>query len=268
MESPPRFNVLGVGVHALDYEIAVHVIIEAAQTHQPLAATALAVHGVMTGRADSAQCNRLNALDLIAPDGQPVRWALNWLHGTRLVDRVYGPFLMLGLCERAASEGLGIFLYGSDRKTLDGLAPGLQSRFPGLRIVGTRPSRFRRATEPEWAEDAAALRASGADLVFCGLGCPRQESWVYEMRNELNLPLVAVGAAFAFWSGQQPMAPVWMQRAGLEWAFRFSREPTRLWHRYLIYNPLFIAALIQQKFQPHAFDNLGKSSPPPHLRWS
>jgi len=268
MLSPPRFNILGVGVHALDYQQATACIVDAAREKRPFAVTALAVHGVMTGRDDPNQRTRLNRLDLITPDGQPVRWALNWLHKTKLTDRVYGPFLTLRVCERAAAEGLSIFLYGSDSDTLAALSDTLQQRCPGLRIAGARPSRFRPATEAEWAEDVAALRASDADIIFCGLGCPRQETWVYEMRAHIDRPLVAVGAAFSFWSGRQPMAPEWMQCAGLEWLFRLSREPLRLWRRYLILNPRYLAGIIRQKLSPRAFESPTAPSEPPPLLWS
>jgi len=268
MPTPPRYNILGVGVHALDYQQATACIIDAARGKKPFAVTALAVHGVMTGRSDPNQRTRLNRLDLITPDGQPVRWALNWLHKTGLADRVYGPFLTLRACEQAAAAGLSVFLYGSDAETLAALSNALQSRCPGLRIAGTRPSRFRPATETEWAEDVAALRASDADIVFCGLGCPRQETWVYEMRAHLDRPLIAVGAAFAFWSGRQPMAPAWMQRAGLEWLFRFSREPQRLWRRYLILNPLYLAGLVRQKLSPRAYETTAAQAEPPLVHYS
>jgi exopolysaccharide biosynthesis WecB/TagA/CpsF family protein len=268
MQTPSRFNILGVGVHALDYQQATDCIIEAARGKRPFAVTALAVHGVMTGRDDPNHRTRLNRLDLITPDGQPVRWALNWLHKTKLTDRVYGPFLTLRVCERAAAEGLSIFLYGSDAETLGALSAALRRRCPNLSIAGTRPSRFRQATEEEWAGDVAAIRTSNADVVFCGLGCPRQETWVYEMRSQLDRPLIAVGAAFAFWSGRQAMAPAWMQRVGLEWLFRFSREPTRLWRRYLILNPRYLAGLARQTLCPRTFDPPATPPEPPLLRWS
>jgi exopolysaccharide biosynthesis WecB/TagA/CpsF family protein len=268
MPTPPRFNLLGVGVHALDYQQATDCIIEAAREKRRFAVTALAVHGVMTGRDDPNQRTRLNRLDLITPDGQPVRWALNWLHKTKLTDRVYGPFLTLRVCERAASEGLSIFLYGSDTETLTALSTALTQKCPGLNIAGTRVSRFRPATEAEWSEDVAAIRASKADIVFCGLGCPRQETWVYEMRAQIDRPLIAVGAAFAFWSGHQAMAPAWMQRSGLEWLFRFSREPLRLWRRYLILNPRYLAGLARQTLASHTFDPPATPPEPPQLRWS
>lgn len=265
---PARHSVLGVGVHAVDYDQATDAILAAARAGRPFAATALAVHGVMTGRCDAAQRARLNQLDLVTPDGQPVRWAMNWLHRTTLRDRVYGPFLMLRVCERAASEGLPVFLYGSDAATLGNLERALRVRMPGLQIAGTRPSRFRLASETEWAADGRTLRDSGAKVVFCGLGCPRQEAWVHAMRRQLSVPLVAVGAAFALWAGNQPMAPAWMQRAGLEWLFRLSREPRRLARRYLVYNPLFVAGIVRQKLRPIPLDENSVTSNPPDLRWS
>jgi exopolysaccharide biosynthesis WecB/TagA/CpsF family protein len=263
-----RGNVLGVSISITDYTRATDLIIAAAREQRPFGGTALAVHGVMTGHNDLAQRTRINALDLVTPDGQPVRWALNWLHHARLADRVYGPFLMMRVCERAAAEGLSLFLYGSDASTLSALETALRARFPALRIAGTRPSRFRPATEPEWREDAQMLRDSRTDIVFCGLGCPRQETWVYEMRPEIDRPLIAVGAAFAFWAGRQPMAPAWMQRNGLEWLFRLGSEPRRLAGRYLINNPVFVAKLTRQKiFGDRVYAETGAASPP-KLRFS
>lgn len=261
MAVPARQLILGVGVHPVNYAQATEAVLAAARERRAFAATALAVHGVMTGVDDPDQRVRLNRLDLVTPDGQPVRWSLNWLHGANLSDRVYGPFLMLRLCERAAAEKLSIYLYGSDSAMLAALGEGLTRRFPGLRIAGVRPSRFRRATEAEWAEDVAAIRSAAADLVFCGLGCPRQETWVYEMREHLNCPLIAVGAAFAFWSGRQPMAPAWMQRAGLEWLYRLSREPRRLAGRYLILNPRFAWGVLRQKLEGRT-DQTGSGNVP------
>lgn len=268
MALPERYHVLGVRVHATDYASATELIVQSAREHRPCAVTALAVHGVMTGRTDPHQQARLNQLDLVTPDGQPVRWALNWLHGTDLKDRVYGPFLMLHVCERAAQEGLSVFLFGGDDSLLEALSASLMRRFPTLRIAGTRPSRFRRATEAEWTDDVRTLRATSADIFFCGLGCPRQEVWVHEMRSELNRPLIAVGAAFAFWSGRQPMAPAWMQRNGFEWCFRLFREPRRLAWRYLIYNPWFVSALLRQKIFPSSNIPPADTTTPPALHWS
>ena len=137
-----KHNLLGVQINAIDYEAAVERIIQAAHARQSMGVSALAVHGVMTGVLDAEQGYRLNKLDLVVPDGQPVRWALNMLYGTKLTDRVYGPNLTLYVCERAAAEGLPIYLYGSTEAVLRSFAANLQQRFPALQVAGSQPSRF------------------------------------------------------------------------------------------------------------------------------
>ncbi|HJP58471.1 MAG TPA: WecB/TagA/CpsF family glycosyltransferase [Gemmatimonadaceae bacterium] len=253
-------DILGVMVDAVDYEAAVDSIVDAAQRRQPYAATALAVHGVMTGALDAQQRFRLNQLDLVVPDGQPVRWALNLLHATHLRDRVYGPELMLALCERCAREGIPIYLYGSSSDVLLNLSQRLRDRFPALTIAGSQPSKFRRITPAEKASIVNQIRTSGARLVFVGLGCPRQEVWAYEFREALSMPLIAVGAAFDFHAGTLKQAPRTLQNAGLEWAFRLSREPRRLWRRYALLNPLYIAMVAAQAAR---LMNLSRRAPVP-----
>jgi exopolysaccharide biosynthesis WecB/TagA/CpsF family protein len=233
-------NILGVSVDAVDYEAAVHKIIFAAKRHEPLSVSALAVHGVMTGVLDRTHGYRLNQLDLVVPDGQPVRWALNWLHRTGLPERVYGPTLMLKVCEQAAKEGLSIYLYGSRPEVLSALRANLQRHFPSLVIAGCQPSCFRKISATEKQQVAEQIRRSGASITFVGLGCPRQETWVYEYRDELSMPLLAIGAAFDFHAGNLSQAPKQMQKHGLEWLYRLIQEPKRLWRRYVLLNPLFL----------------------------
>jgi len=233
-------NLLGIGVHAIDYETAIARIIHAAAAKRPFTVSALAVHGVMTGAMDPVHRHRLNSLDLIVPDGQPVRWAMKWLHGVKLPDRVYGPELTLRVCEQAARDGLGIYLYGSREEVLGKLRTNLQAKFPGLKIVGSQPSRFRQVTADEQVTIAQTIKNSGASIVLVGLGCPRQETWIFEYRELLSMPLLAIGAAFDFHAGIIPQAPSWLQSRGLEWLFRFAREPRRLWKRYTIFNALYI----------------------------
>jgi N-acetylglucosaminyldiphosphoundecaprenol N-acetyl-beta-D-mannosaminyltransferase len=239
-------NVLGVLVDAVDYDAAVARILAAARERRSFAATALAVHGVMTGVDDPEQGYRLNQLDLVTPDGQPVRWALNMLHGTRLSERVYGPTLMLRVCHAAATEGLPIFLYGNRRPVLDRLEARLGKRFPGLVIAGSEPSRFRRVTPQEKGEIAARIRSSGAMVTFVGLGCPRQEVFVYEYRDTLQMPVVAVGAAFDYHAGMLREPPMLLQNAGLQWLYRLAQEPGRLWKRYTLVNAAYAARLALQ----------------------
>ena len=184
-------NVLGVLISAIDYDGALARIIDAAKNGQPLSVTALAVHGVMTGVLDNTHRHRLNRIDIVTPDGQPVRWATNWLHKSGLSDRVYGPELMIRLCERAAAERRPIFLFGADEEMLGKLQARLVERFPQIEIAGARPSRFRTMTADERDELVAEVNASGAKLMLVGLGCPRQEVFIYEMRDAVGIPMLA-----------------------------------------------------------------------------
>ncbi|WP_315790185.1 WecB/TagA/CpsF family glycosyltransferase [Fischerella sp. JS2] len=235
-----KYPILGVNVHAVDYEFAVAKIVSAAKKKHPCSVSALAVHGVMTGFLDPVHARRLNGMDLIVPDGQPVRWALWWLHQKKLPDRVYGPNLTLRVAQAFAERGLSIYLYGSKPETLSRFAQNLKQSFPGLIIAGMEPSKFRRLTEGERIELADRIQASGANAVFLGLGCPRQEVWAYEYRNLLNIPILAVGAAFDFHAGTLPQAPQVLQNLGLEWLYRLVQEPKRLWRRYVLLNPLYV----------------------------
>lgn len=260
-------NVIGVLVNSLDYEAAVSTIIAAAHQHQPMSVSALAVHGVMTGVLDRIHRYRLNHFDLVLPDGQPVRWALNLLYHARLPDRVCGPTTMLLVCERAAQEGLPIYLYGSKPAVLEALSRNLCARFPKLVIAGSQPSRFKQVSAQEKQEIVAEIRKSGAAITFVGLGCPRQEVWAYEYRNELSMPLMAVGAAYDFHAGNLAKAPEFLASLGLEWVFRLAMEPKRLWKRYLFLNPLYIWLFILQSFKLRRFDPQDTDPPLEEMRY-
>jgi exopolysaccharide biosynthesis WecB/TagA/CpsF family protein len=250
-------NVLGIGVDAIDYETATEKIINAARDMRPFAVSALAVHGVMTGATDPVHRYRLNNLDLIVPDGHPVRWAMAWLHGVKLPDRVYGPELTLRVCEQAARDGLSIYLYGSRQEVLDKLNANLQELFPTLEIAGSQPSRFRQVTASEQEQIVRDIKDSGASIVLVGLGCPRQETWIFEYRKLLSMPLLAVGAAFDFHAGVVSQAPAWMQSRGLEWLYRFMQEPRRLWKRYTVLNVqyIFLVGLQFTKLRTRALED-------------
>ena len=234
-----KVDVVGVGISVVDYDGAVARIITAAADRRPLRVSALAVHGVMTGVDDPEHLYRLNTFDLVTPDGQPVRWAMNWLHHTGLRERVYGPDLTLAVCRAAAAADLSVFLYGTNTDTLALLRERLPRSIPGLVIAGTAPSTFGHSTPDELDRIAETVRESGASICFVGLGCPRQEIFVYENAERLGIPTIAVGAAFDFHSGLQREPPAWMQRAGLQWFHRLVRNPRRLWRRYVILNPRY-----------------------------
>jgi N-acetylglucosaminyldiphosphoundecaprenol N-acetyl-beta-D-mannosaminyltransferase len=239
-------NLLGINISAVNYAAAVAAIIQAAEERRPFGVSALAVHGVMTGVFDREHCFRLNSLEMVVPDGQPVRWGLNWLYRLSLPDRVYGPTLTLKVCEEAAQRGLPLFLFGSQTQTLERLKTRLKQQFPELEIAGMRPSRFRRLEDSERNELIEEIKRSGAAITLVGIGCPRQEVWAYEFREQLSMPVLAVGAAFAFHAGELSQAPRWMQDRGLEWLYRLYREPLRLWQRYVVLNPTFLALLALQ----------------------
>jgi exopolysaccharide biosynthesis WecB/TagA/CpsF family protein len=252
-------NVLGIMMNIADYEGVVDLVVRAARERRGTAVSALAVHGLMTGVFDGEQKFRLNHFDLLVPDGQPVRWVLNWLYGAGLSDRVYGPNLTLKVCARAATERLPVYFYGSTGEVLASLRPNLELKFPGLIIAGMEPSLFRRLRPEEKIELATRIRASGAAIAFVGLGCPRQEAFTYEFRDHLQMPLLAVGAAFPFLAGICPQAPRWMQDAGLEWLFRLRSEPRRLWRRYLLLNPAYVFLVAMQALRVWSFSTDGQS---------
>ncbi len=254
MSGDTKRNVLGVLVDAVSRADAVGAVLAAAAERRRLSVSALAVHGVMTGVLDPEHRFRLNQLDLVVPDGQPVRWALNALHRTALPERVYGPDLMFDVCAGAAERDLPVYLYGSTVETLEALQHNLRARLPGLVIAGARPSRFRRLAPAEHREVVDEVRASGAAIVFVGLGCPRQEVWAYEYQHDLALPVIAVGAAFDFHAGRLKRAPAPLQRAGLEWCFRLLQEPRRLWRRYLLLNPHYAGLVSLQMLGWRQFD--------------
>ena len=209
--------------------------------------SAAAVHLVMVAQENEEIRRAVLAATLVVPDGQPLVWALRAL-GHRAATRVYGPDLMERYCEHAARTGTTAFLYGGrNESALVKLAVNLRTRFPGLQLVGGHSPPFREPTAQEDEQLAARIDASGAQVVWVGIGQPRQEQWMARMRPRLGAPmLIAVGAAFDFHAGLVPQAPAWMGRHGLEWTYRLAREPRRLWRRYARYNPRFVAAFARQ----------------------
>jgi exopolysaccharide biosynthesis WecB/TagA/CpsF family protein len=241
-----KCNTLGVAVDAVDYEAAVAKLLAAADPPTPFAATALAVHGVMTAVRDENLRARINRLDLVAPDGQPVRWALNLIYGAGLAAQVRGTDLTLRLLARCEREGLRVLFYGSGQPTLDLLSTRVAERFPDLDVVGYLPSRFERVRPSALSEIAGTISNRRPNLVFVGLGCPRQEIFAHEMRDLVGVPLLAVGAAFDYIAGTLREPPPALRRRGLEWLWRLALEPRRLWRRYVLLNPAYLALLTAQ----------------------
>ncbi len=240
---PAKYRILGVQVSATTYDEAVDAILLAARTRQPAIVSLHPVHALIPASNDVRLREAVNRFDMVAPDGQPVRWALKWIHGVRLEDRVYGPELMLRVCSRAAQEGVGVYLYGSTQAIIDALSHKLPARFPGLKIAGAESPPYRELTADEDEATVRRINDSGEGIVFVGLGAPKQDWFAHEHRNRISAVQVCVGAAFDFHAGTVPMAPPWMQRNGLEWLFRLCMEPKRLWKRYLTANSQFAIRL-------------------------
>lgn len=238
---PAKVDLLGVGISPTNYDEAVELVLCAAERRQSAVVACQAVHAVVTASSNAELRERVNSFELVTPDGQPVRWAINWLHGTGLRERVYGPELMLRLCRGAARGGVSVYLYGGTEEVLDKLCVRLEQLCPSLVIAGREAPPFRPLTGDEDRRVVERINASGAGLVFVGLGCPKQDHFAYEHRQAVRAALICVGAAFDFHAGLKPMAPRWMQRHGLEWLFRLASEPRRLWRRYLVTNSIFVA---------------------------
>jgi N-acetylglucosaminyldiphosphoundecaprenol N-acetyl-beta-D-mannosaminyltransferase len=244
---PERGEVLGVPLAVSNYEHVVDWMEEVIAADARGWLTAAAVNLVMSAREQPETAAALRDATLATPDGQPLVWALKAL-GHSAATRIYGPDLMAAFCARAAERGIPIYLYGGRTpEALAMLQARLRERFPGLHIAGSYSPPFRALSERERIEAAERIDASGAAVVWVGTGQPKQELWMHEMRPRLAAPLlVGVGAAFDFHAGLVPQAPRWMQRAGLEWVYRLSREPRRLWRRYARYNPRFVGAFAAQ----------------------
>src|SRR6478672_9785005 len=244
---PASVEVLGIPLALTDYERTMDWMDATIASQRRGYVCVAAVHTVMVCQEDAQLREAVLKSDLTVPDGQPLVWAMNAL-GHDLSSRVYGPELMERYCERGALTGARMFLYGGrNQGALVQLALNLRRRFPGVRIVGGYSPPYRDLTAAEEQAVIEDINTSQADVVWVGIGVPKQEKWMAALRERLGAPvLVGVGAAFDFHAGLVPQAPSWMQSVGLEWAYRLAQEPRRLWRRYLRYNPLFVAGFLRQ----------------------
>jgi N-acetylglucosaminyldiphosphoundecaprenol N-acetyl-beta-D-mannosaminyltransferase len=235
-----RANVLGVGISALNLDLAVAAVAEALERKAKGYVCVTGVHGVSEAQLDPAFRAILNRAFLNTPDGMPMVWMGRW-QGFRQMARVYGPDLMLRVCAYSQSRGLTHFLYGGAPGVAEELKRRLEQRFPGINIAGTCTPPFRPLTAEEEADLARRVGALKPDFFWVGLSTPKQEKFMAEYFQKLDATLFfGVGAAFDFHAGRMRQAPRWMQRSGLEWLFRLACDPGRLWKRYLKNNPLFV----------------------------
>jgi N-acetylglucosaminyldiphosphoundecaprenol N-acetyl-beta-D-mannosaminyltransferase len=235
-----KANLFSVNYALVDYEKASDILIDKAKSRASFGLSALAVHGLIESNWNKQLNEQVNKIDMIVPDGQPIRWALNYFHKANLKDRVYGPTLTLYVLDKANREALNVYLYGSTESTLKKLEKFIALKYPKVKVCGVHIDRFREATPEEDLQDIKKINDSGAHIVLVGRGCPRQEKWVADHLGKVNAVMMAVGAAFDFHAGNVTQAPAWMQKNGLEWFYRLTKEPKRLWKRYRFTNMYFV----------------------------
>ena len=236
-----RCKILGVNLTVTDYNGVIDAICHAVETNNQIRLNFANVHVVMSSQNNQELMDALNHPEALSqPDGMPLVWAMK-TYGKKFKDRVYGPDTF-ELCMKKSGElGLKHFFYGSTEKTLNLLQNNLLEKFSGLIISGLYSPPFRPLNKEEEIDVIRKINESGANIVWVGLGAPKQEIWVDKIAKKLSAPvIVAIGAAFDFHAGTVKQAPDWMQNHGLEWLYRLIQEPRRLWFRYLYYNPLYI----------------------------
>ncbi|WP_420645358.1 WecB/TagA/CpsF family glycosyltransferase [Candidatus Leptofilum sp.] len=250
-----KVNVLGVGINDLNLDKTIQIITrwiqEKGQSHY---VCVTGVHGVMESQQNESLRQIHNQASLVTPDGMPMVW-LGRFRGHRDMSRVYGPDLMLALCNSSLKNGIRHYFYGGAEGVPELLASQLEKKFPGLRVVGTYSPPFRPLTIAEDERIVQQINHAKPDIVWVGLSTPKQEKWMAEHIEQLQVPvLIGVGAAFDFHAGLKKQAPKWMQRSGLEWLYRLLSEPRRLGRRYLVNNPLFILLALAQIFNLRKYD--------------
>ena len=239
-------NILGVGISAITMDDALSQISEWIDNKAKQYVSVCTVHTVMECQKDPLMRQIVNGAGLATPDGMPLVW-LGKIRSNRRVSRVYGPDLMLALCKLSAEQGYSHYFYGGAEEVPNELAEVLQKKYPGLKVVGAFSPPFRSLTADEDRQIVNDINRTQPDIVWVGLGTPKQDLWMGTHRGLLNAPvIIAVGAAFDFHTKRISQSPRWMQQIGLEWFYRLWQEPRRLWRRYLIYNPLFIMNVLAQ----------------------
>lgn len=245
MKTVRLFNTADYAV--VDYESASDIIVEQARNRQSYGVLAMPVHGLVTAVQERAMYEATQGADMIVPDGQPIRWAMNYFYKVGLKDRVYGPTLTLYVLDKAQQDKLKVFLYGgSTEETLEKFTAFIRHKYPDVEICGT----YREDDPAGDTLSSEEVNRSGAHIVLVGRGCPRQEIWVANRLGKVNAVMMAVGAAFSFHAGTVRQAPAWMQNNGLEWLYRLLSEPRRLWKRYFLTNSYFIYLFLKYAIFP------------------
>jgi len=247
-------NILGVRVSAVNIEMAVGELCTWISSRTPNYVCVANVHTVTESQRDQRLRQINNRAGMVTPDGMPLVW-VSRLQGYRNVSRVYGPALLLAACERSLKTGWSHYFYGGAPGVAEKLAANLLKRFPGLKVAGLESPPFRSLSPEEDQNVIERVNAARPDILWIGLGAPKQEYWMAEHIGRINAPvMIGIGAAFDFHAGVKKQAPRWMQRCGLEWLYRLASEPRRLWRRYLYNNPLFLWLVLLQLLKIRKFE--------------
>ena len=239
-----KYDVLGINVTACNYSYVVDLIEKSIKFKKKLVIAPIASHPIILAYFNEKLRKIINKIDLVAPDSQYVRLALWFLYGVELKDRVYGPELTSRLCKTAEKKEYKIFLYGNN---IPKIKLQLDKLYPKIKICGFIDLNYKKPRKNNLQILKREIYKKKPDLLLFGLGSPRQQIVASELRNQINMPIICVGAAFDFISGAKKQAPKWMQKNGLEWLFRLINEPIRLWKRYLIDGTTFIALILIKK---------------------
>lgn len=245
MQNPEHRHIIDMRVDSTSYEDATTRIIDWAKQPESKYVCVANVHMVMETYDSPTFAKIVNDADLVTPDGMPLVWGLSAL-GIENASRVCGPILTLAVCEAAAETNTPIALYGGTPESLVAFNTFLKTQYPNIEIACQISPPFRELTAEEDATYTAQIVASGAKVLFVGIGCPRQEIWMAEHQDRIPAVMLGVGAAFNFHSGRVKHAPMWVQKIGFEWLFRLIMEPRRLWKRYFKHNPRFIFLFLRQ----------------------
>ena len=235
-----RFDILGVNISAIDMNDACSLVEDAILKKQKKYICVCPVSTIMECKRSDRALESVNSADLVTPDGMPTVW-VGKMYGYKNIKRVYGPELMQNICGISKKKGYKNYFYGSSEDVLNKLKANLNKDYPGLVISGVYSPPFRQLTKEEDDSAVESINNNDPDIIWVGLGSPKQDLWMHEHRARINAPImVGVGAAFDFLAGVKPQAPRWIRNNGFEWLFRLITEPKRLWRRYLVNNFLFI----------------------------
>lgn len=256
---PPVQHVIGFPITALFFEEQVSLMIKWAKDGLSKVVCIANVHMLIEAYRDPRFASVLRSADLVTPDGMPIVWMLKWL-GVSKQERVAGPDVLVALCKLATQEGVSLFFLGSQPAILERMRIQLQQEFPNLKIAAMEPLPFRPMTQQEDEAIIKKLNQSGAGIVLVSLGCPKQERWMAEHKDKVNMVMVGLGGAFPMYAGIHKRAPRLIQQVGLEWLYRLLQEPNRLWRRYGSTIPIFMWLAIKQLLRPEQLNVASEDS--------